>query len=103
MGRPKSQEAKKQYTVMLKPSIVREMDRLADKLDLSRSQLIANLVESGLDDAKILERIGAFKMVMVGGKVARGLKHKLLGGQLEIDEAGELRTRDDSKKGRSTT
>ena len=73
MGRPKIKEAKKQYTVMLKPSVVKEVDKLAKKLELTRSQLMASLVESGLDEAKFFNHIGLFKLILMGGEIARKL------------------------------
>jgi len=82
MGRPKLKEAKKQYTIMLKPTVVAEIDKLAKKLDLTRSQLMANLVESGLDDAKLFDNLGLYKMVMAGGKAARKLKQAFFKGEL---------------------
>ena len=86
MGRPKIKEAKKQYTVMLKPSVVKEVDKLAKKLEVTRSQLMGNLVESGLDDAKFFNNIGLFKLVLMGGEIARKLKLAYYKDQLEFLE-----------------
>ena len=83
MARPKLKEAKKQYTIMLKPSVVNEIDKLAEKLDLTRSQLMGNLVESGLDDAKLFDNLGLFKIIMGGGKAARKLKQAFFKGDLK--------------------
>ena len=47
MGRPPVKEAKQQYTVMAKPSMIKEIDRYAEKYNLTRSQLMANLMEAG--------------------------------------------------------
>jgi len=33
MGRPKLKEPKKQYTAMLKPSVIKEIDQIADKAE----------------------------------------------------------------------
>ena len=83
MGRPKLKESKKQYTIMLKPSVVSEIDKLAKKLDMTRSQLMGNLVESGLDDAKMIDNLGLFKIVTAGGKAARKLKQAYYKGKLQ--------------------
>ena len=75
MARPTVKEPKQQYTVMLKPSVVKEIDKLAEKADLSRSQLMGNLIEMGLDDAKILDKMGLLKAVGAGQKVIQKLKN----------------------------
>ena len=90
MARPKISEAKKQYTVMLKPSVVEEIDRIAKKMDLSRSQLMANLIDMGLEDAKLLDKIGVVKLVMVGGKLANRLKIDFLSGKADVDKDGNI-------------
>jgi hypothetical protein len=77
MARPKLQDPKKQYTVMLKPSTVQEIDRLARKLDLSRSQLMSNLIQMGLDDARALEKSGALWVVTAGKKAYQFFKEQL--------------------------
>lgn len=73
MARPKAKEPKQQFTVMLKPSIVKEIDKLADKIEISRSQLMANLIEIGLDNARVLNAIGMVDIIKIGGKVAAKL------------------------------
>lgn len=73
MARPKVNEPKQPYTVMLKPSLVNEIEKLADKADLSRSQLMANLIEMGLDDARILDNMGLIKAVKAGREIINSL------------------------------
>jgi aryl carrier-like protein len=73
MARPKVNEAKQPYTVMLKPSIVAEIEKLADRADLSRSQLMANLIDMGLDDARILDKMGLIKAVKAGTEIINSL------------------------------
>lgn len=76
MARPKIKEAKKQYTVMLKPSMADEIDKLASKVDLTRSHLMENLIAMGLDDAKLLESSGVLWIVKAGRKAYQYFKHK---------------------------
>ena len=85
-------ETKQQYTVMLKPSTVEEIDRLASKLELTRSQLMGNLIESGLDDAKLLDRLGGFGLIKAGGKLASKIRHGLLSGKLVVTDDGEVKS-----------
>ena len=83
MPRPKLKEAKKQYTIMLRPSMVTEIDQLAKKLNLTRSQLMGNLVEIGMEESKVFDNLGLFKMVMAGGKAAMKLKQAFFKGELK--------------------
>jgi len=89
-GRPKAIEAKQQYTVMLKPSVVKEIDKLANQLGLPRSQLMANLIDVGMDEAKVFNNLGLYKLVMAGGTAARKLKQAFYKGDLDfMDEDNE--------------
>ena len=88
MARPKLQDPKKQYTVMLKPSTVQEIDRLARKLDLSRSQLMSNLIQMGLDDARTLEKSGALWVVTAGKKAYQFFKEQVKGKKGEAPTEG---------------
>lgn len=81
-GRPKVKEAKQQYTVMLKPSLVKEIDEMAEKLELTRSQFMANMIGVGLDEAKAMDGLGLFKLVMAGGKAASKIKKAFYNGNL---------------------
>ncbi len=93
MPRRAVKEARQQYSVMLKPSTVKELDRIAEKLGLTRSQFMGNLVESALEDAKIIDRIGLFKMIVASDKVMRKFKEALAKGKVSLDEEGEIEIR----------
>ena len=86
MTRPKSKEAKQQYTVMLKPSIVEEIDRIAERIGLTRSQLLGNMLEIGLEEARAMEKLGILNTVVI----MRKIKEAVFGGKVSIDEKGEL-------------
>lgn len=94
MARPKIKEPKQQYTLMLKPSVVDELDKLANELELSRSLLMSNFIESGLEDAKILKKIGFLKVAMLGDIVSQKLKRGLLGGKYSVDEDGDIQVKE---------
>ena len=85
MARPKVKEPKQQYTVMLKPSTVKQIDALAQKIELSRSQFMSNLIEMGLDDAKMLDRFGMLSAVTGGKKVISHLKNMIVKGSLKAE------------------
>jgi len=56
-------ETKKQYTVMIRPSVAEEYEKLAGKLIMTRSQLMANALEIALDDIHMLEALGVVRVV----------------------------------------
>lgn len=49
---------KTKIAITIETEILKEIDRMAEKLDLNRSQLIENLLSIGLGDAKALEAVG---------------------------------------------
>jgi aryl carrier-like protein len=85
-GRPKAVEAKKQYTIMLRPSVVEEIDQLAEELKMTRSQLMSNLIQVGLDDARVFKKAGLFKVIMAGGEIAEKLRKAFFTGNLDFLE-----------------
>lgn len=54
-----------QITVHVSPGFTEKLDNLAKKLNLSRSQLVRNLLESGYEDAKILATLGVIPAVQM--------------------------------------
>lgn len=93
MPRRAVKEARQQYSVMLKPSTVKELDRMSEKYGLTRSQFMGNLIETALEDAKVMEGIGLFKIIVASDKVMRKFKEALSSGKVSFDEKGELEIR----------
>jgi len=94
MGRPKVEEPKQQYTVMLRPSIVKEIDRIAAiRGRFSRSEMIANLIDLGLEEIQALDRLGILQAAAVGEKVYKKLKDAIRGGDVKLDKDGNLEIR----------
>jgi hypothetical protein len=94
MGRPKIDEPKQQYTVMLKPSTVAEIDRLrAIRRRKSRSDMMSGLIELGIEDLQTLDNLGLLNMVAVGDKVFKKLKEALMSGDIRVDKKGDLEIR----------
>ena len=83
--------AKKQYTVQLNPDFVQKIDEMAEKLGLTRSQMMRNLMMSGYDDAVILEKTGLFAAYKLGEKVIRKIKEGLVSGKYGLDKDGNLK------------
>jgi hypothetical protein len=90
MGRREVKEAKKQYTLMLRPSVVDEIDRLAGKADLTRSQLMSNFIELALDQAKIMEKTGIFSVAVLSRDLMTKFMEKVFSGKVSLDNKGEL-------------
>ncbi len=91
MGRPKVEEPKQQYTVMLKPSVVAEIDRIrAIRGRRTRSEMMANLIEQGLEDFQTLDRLGLIQAVAIGDRVYKKLKDALTSGDIKLNEKGDL-------------
>lgn len=91
MGRPKVEEPKKQYTVMLRPSVVAEIDRLAAiRGRRTRSELMSNLIDLGLEELQTLDKLGLLNAVAYGDRVLKKLKDAIRKGKIVEDEKGNL-------------
>jgi hypothetical protein len=93
MARKPVAETRQQYSVKLRPSTVAELDKLADKLKLTRSQLMGNLIETALEDAKLLNKGGIFTAVVIADEVMRKFKEYLFNGKISLTKEGELEIR----------
>jgi metal-responsive CopG/Arc/MetJ family transcriptional regulator len=94
MGRPKVEEPRQQYTVMLKPSVVAEIDRIrAVRGRRTRSEMMSNLIEMGMEDFQSLDRLGLIQAVAIGERVYSKLKDALRCGDIKLNEQGELEIR----------
>lgn len=90
MVRPKAKEPKHQFSVMLRPSLVDEIDILAEKYNMTRSQLMGNLIETGLDDMKLYDKFGFLKAIVFGDKIMKKFKESLVTGKVSLNEKGDL-------------
>ena len=95
MGRPKVEEPRQQYTVMLKPSTVAEIDEIrAIRGRKSRSEMMSGLIEMGIENMQIIEKLGLIKAAEIGDRVFRKLKEKLMSGDIRLNKKGDLEIRD---------
>ncbi|HPQ45331.1 MAG TPA: ribbon-helix-helix protein, CopG family [Syntrophales bacterium] len=85
MARPK-----KQYTVQLEPETIEAIDKLAEKHSLTRSQIMRNLIVTGLEDAMILDKVGALKLAQVTDQVVTKIKELFQSGKVRVDKEGRL-------------
>lgn len=79
---------KANYTIQLEPEFVEEIDRLADKLGMSRGQLMRNCLISGYEDAKMLDEIGLLQAINYSHKL-REFKESVYKGKVTIQEKKE--------------
>jgi len=86
-----AKKAKMQVTIQLDAEFVEKVDRMAERLGLSRSQMLRNLAVNGYDDAVILEKTGLFSAYKLGEKVVRKIKNGLVSGKYSLDQDGELK------------
>ncbi len=94
MGRPKIDEPRQQYTVMLKPSTVAEIDRLRGiRGRKSRSEMMSGLIELGLEDMQTIDKLGLIQAAAIGDKVFKKLKEALMSGDIRLDKKGDLEIR----------
>ena len=64
MGKPKMVKGEgKPVVIWLGDETVRELDRLAKKLHMSRSRLARNLMECGLEDARVMDLLGLLTLM----------------------------------------
>ena len=75
-------EDKVSVSVILDKKAVVEIDRIAKKIGISRSKMVRNLAYMGLDDAKMLNRIGIYDAI-VG---VRTLREYIRKGIIKPDE-----------------
>ena len=87
-----------QISVQIDKNLLKKIDAMARKLNLSRNQLVRNLIDSGFDDAVMLDRIGLLKAVQFGQKIISKLKKGVATGRITFDKEGELEIKDREKE-----
>jgi|WetSurMetagenome_2_1015567.scaffolds.fasta_scaffold691931_1 hypothetical protein len=76
---------KEAYTVQLDPDFIEKIDKLADKLGLSRSQFMGNLLQSAYEDVAILDKLG----LLTASRTISDLKEKYLGRKTPSEMKGD--------------
>ncbi len=82
---------KKQYGVQLEDEVVERIDRLANKLHHTRSQMMRNMLLQGLDDAELVDKTGIFSAVMFSAELLKKFKEAALRGKVALGKDGELK------------
>lgn len=60
----RADEAQVNVVFRMTPTEIEELDRFADKMGLTRSQLIRNLVTVGMEEVEIFEKMGMARAVI---------------------------------------
>jgi hypothetical protein len=79
-----------QVSIQLDSKIIKKIDAKAKKLNLSRSQLLRNIIETGFGDLELLDKIGIFTAINFGKKVISQFKIGVASGKITINEKGEI-------------
>jgi len=82
----KKREKKIRVTIQVERELVDKIDILADKYNLTRSQLMRNMLEMGYDDAHMLESVGILPVVHFGINVFERFKESLKAGNVKIED-----------------
>ena len=77
----------------LEPSIISQVEELSEKLNLTRSKLIENMIDMGLTDLKILKRTGLADITVYIVKLKENWKKRFQETQESL-EKGELVIKD---------
>ena len=63
MARPKKKDKLIAFTVMLQQNDIDEIQSIAERAEMSAGKLARNCLKTGLEDARILDGIGAARMI----------------------------------------
>jgi hypothetical protein len=81
---------KKQYNVQLEDDVIDRIDKMAAKLEHTRSQLLRNFILAGLQDAELIDKTGVFTAVFFSRDLMRKFKEAILKGRVSLDKRGEI-------------
>lgn len=77
---------KKLICIKIDSEMVEEIDSMADKYHMNRSQFMRNLVDVGLLNAKALDAVGVLSIVSVGKDLTAGLLKAASSGKLKVEK-----------------
>jgi predicted DNA-binding protein len=67
----KNEENLQNFMVRLSPSTIARIDRYADMASLTRSQFVRNLIEEGLDETDMFDRVGLVRAAITVRDICR--------------------------------
>jgi metal-responsive CopG/Arc/MetJ family transcriptional regulator len=71
---PAEKGDKQAVTIWIDKNLVKQIDLLAGKGDLTRSKLIANLVEIGAEELMVMNKVGIWAMARIYENIRQRLK-----------------------------
>lgn len=71
---PTEKGDKQAITIWISKDLVAKIDRLAEKGELTRSKLISNLVEVGVEEVAIMDKVGIWAMARIYEDIRQRLK-----------------------------
>ena len=69
-------KGKKQLVITIDEIVYKDLERISKTLKLSKSRLARNLLYAGLDDAKILDKVGLLKAIGLYNGFSKRVKEK---------------------------
>jgi len=79
-----------QVSIQLDTRLIKKIDAKAKKLNLSRSQLLRNLIETAYEDLVVLDAWGLLTITNIGKKIINKIKLGLSSGKYTINEEGDI-------------
>jgi predicted transcriptional regulator len=79
-----------QMSIHVNPGFTKKLQDMADRLNISRSTLVRNLLEQAYEEAMIMEESGLIAAVQFGRKIFSKIKQGIVTGIITFDEYGEL-------------
>ena len=79
---PTEKGDKQAVTIWIRKDLVAKIDALAEKGDLTRSKLISNLVEVGVEELTVMNKVGLWAMA----KIYEDIRQRLRGRKGKKDE-----------------
>ena len=73
---PTEKADKQAVTIWIKKDLVEKLDQFAEKGDLTRSKLISNLVEVGVEELTIMNKVGLWAMARIFEDIKQRLRGK---------------------------
>lgn len=86
---PEPETKELMVSFMATPAMVEEIDTMAQKLNLTRSQMIRNLLDTGLDDLRVLHASGFIGVVKYSQEMIQAVGAALKSGRVRLVD-GEL-------------
>ena len=69
-------KSKSQLVITIDRVVNEDLERISAKLGISKSKLARNLLYAGLDDAKIMERLGIVRAIGIFGGFSKKVDEK---------------------------